>query len=109
MVVSFYQNTGQTNTSLIANKYHENKAKLMYLGITVSNQNCIHEEMKSILNWRKVCCRSVQSLFSCRLLSNSIKTKIWKTITLPVVLYICETWSLTLREVTARGCLRTAC
>jgi hypothetical protein len=32
------------------------------------------------------------------LLSNNKKIKIYKTISLPVVLYGCETWSLTLRE-----------
>jgi hypothetical protein len=32
------------------------------------------------------------------LLSKNIKIRIYKTITLPVVLYGCETWSLTLRE-----------
>jgi hypothetical protein len=32
------------------------------------------------------------------LLSTNIKVKIYKTIILPVVLYSCETWSLTLRE-----------
>jgi hypothetical protein len=31
-------------------------------------------------------------------LSGKLKVKIYKTITLPVVLYGCETWSLTLRE-----------
>jgi hypothetical protein len=35
---------------------------------------------------------------SSRLLSRSIKVKIYKTIILTVVLYGCETWSLTLRE-----------
>jgi hypothetical protein len=33
-----------------------------------------------------------------RLLSGNLKDKIYKTIILPVVLYGCETWSLTLRE-----------
>jgi hypothetical protein len=33
-----------------------------------------------------------------RLLSRNVKVKIYKTIILPVVLYGCETWSLTLRE-----------
>jgi hypothetical protein len=33
-----------------------------------------------------------------RLLSKNVKIKIYKTIILPVVLYGCETWSLTLRE-----------
>ena len=41
---------------------------------------------------------SVQTLLSSRLLSNNFKIKIYKTIILPVVLYGCETWSLTLRE-----------
>jgi hypothetical protein len=27
-----------------------------------------------------------------------VKVRIYKTITMPVVLYVCETWSLTLRE-----------
>ena len=33
----------------------------------------------------------------CRLLSNNLKIKIYKTIILPVVPYGCETWSFTLR------------
>jgi hypothetical protein len=35
---------------------------------------------------------------SSRLLSRNVKVKIYKTIILPVVLYGCETWSLTLKE-----------
>jgi hypothetical protein len=35
---------------------------------------------------------------SSRLLSRNVKVKIYKTIILPVVLYGCETWSLTIRE-----------
>jgi hypothetical protein len=31
-------------------------------------------------------------------LSRNVKFKIYKTIILPIVLYGCETWSLTLRE-----------
>jgi hypothetical protein len=33
-----------------------------------------------------------------RLISKHLKIKIYKTVILPVVLYGCETWSLTLRE-----------
>jgi hypothetical protein len=39
-----------------------------------------------------------QNLLSSRLLSKNLKIVIYKTIILPVVLYGCETWSLTLRE-----------
>jgi hypothetical protein len=35
---------------------------------------------------------------SSRLLSKNVKIRIYKTIILPVLLYGCETWSLTLRE-----------
>ena len=40
-----------------------------------------------------------QSFLSSSLLSQNIKIKICKTLILPVVLYGCETWPLTLREV----------
>jgi hypothetical protein len=41
---------------------------------------------------------SVQNLLSSRLLSKDLKIKIYRTVILPVVLYGCEAWSLTLRE-----------
>jgi len=44
------------------------------------------------------CYLSVQKLLSSRLLSKNLKIKIYRTIILTVVLYGCETWSLTLRE-----------
>jgi len=40
----------------------------------------------------------VQNLLSSSLLSKNLKIKIYRTIILPVVLYGCETWSLTLME-----------
>jgi hypothetical protein len=49
------------------------------------------DEIKSRLN-------SVRNLLSSRLISKSLKIKIYKIVILPVVLYGCETWSLTLRE-----------
>ena len=40
----------------------------------------------------------MQNLLSSRLLFKNLKIKIYRTIIFPVVLYGCETWSLTLRE-----------
>ena len=40
----------------------------------------------------------MQNLLSSKLLSKNLKIKKYRTIILPVVLYGCETWSLTLRE-----------
>jgi hypothetical protein len=39
-----------------------------------------------------------QNILSSRLPSKNVKNRIYETIILPVVLYGCETWSLTLRE-----------
>jgi hypothetical protein len=41
---------------------------------------------------------SVQYILSSSLLSKNIKIQIFRTIILPVALYGCEAWSLTLRE-----------
>jgi hypothetical protein len=41
---------------------------------------------------------SVQNLLSSSLLSKKLKIKIYRIVILPVVLYGCETWSLTLRD-----------
>jgi hypothetical protein len=56
------------------------------------------ECLKRIWNSGNACCHPVQSLPSSRSLSKNVKIRIYKTIILPVVLYRCETWSLTLRE-----------
>jgi hypothetical protein len=58
----------------------------------------MNEDIKSRLNLWNACYLSVQSLLSSHLLSRNVMVKIYKTIILPVVLYGCETWSLTLRE-----------
>jgi len=69
-----------------------------YLGTTLTNQNSMSEEIKSRLKSGNACCHSVQNLLSSSLLPKNIKMKIYRTIILPVVLYGCETWSITLKE-----------
>jgi len=76
----------------------EKVEELKYLGTTLTNQNSIAEEIKSILRSGNACYDSVQNLLSSRLLSKNLKTKIHRTIILPILLYGCETWSLTWRE-----------
>jgi len=66
--------------------------------ITSRNKNSILEEIKSGLRSGNACYHSVQNLLSSRLLSKNLKIKLYRTIILPVVLYGCEAWWLTLRE-----------
>ena len=71
--------------------------RLQYVGI-LAFYNSIQEEIKSRLKAGNACYRSVQNLLSSSLLSKNLKIKTYRNIILPVVLYGCETWSLTLRE-----------
>jgi hypothetical protein len=98
MLVSRHQIVGQNRDMKIANISFENVSQFKYLGTTVTNQNLIQEEIKRRLTCGNACYHSVQDLLSSRLLSKNLKIRIYKTIILPMVLYGCETWSLTLRE-----------
>ena len=79
------------------NSTFERVEEFKYLGTTLTYQNSISEENKSRLRSGNACGHSVQNLSSSRLLTKSLKIKKYRTIILPVVLYGCETWSLTLR------------
>jgi hypothetical protein len=97
MLTSRSQKTGQKHSVKIVNRSFEDVAKFKYLGTTLTDQNYIQEEIKSRLNSGIACYHLVQSLLFSRLLSRKLKGKTYKTVILPVVLYGCETWFLTLR------------
>ena len=58
----------------------------------------ISKEIKNRLRSGNACYHSVKNLLSSRLLSKNLKINLYRIVILPVVLYGCETWSLTLRE-----------
>jgi hypothetical protein len=68
-----------------------------HLGTNLKNQNSIQEEIKSSLKSGNACFHAVQNLVSSSSLYKIFKSKIQRTIILPLVLHVCETWSLTLR------------
>ena len=96
--MSWDQNAGRGHSVKIDNISIERVEEFKYLGMTLTDQNSIQEEIKSRLKLGNACYYSVQNLLSSRLLSKNLKIKIYRTIIFPVVLYGCETWSLTLRE-----------
>jgi hypothetical protein len=98
ILVSRSQTIGEKHIVNIANRPFEDVAKFKYLGTTLTDQNCMHEEIDSRLNSGNACYHSDQSLLSSRLLSRNLKVKIYKRMILPAVLYGCQTSSLTLRE-----------
>jgi hypothetical protein len=53
----------------------------------IKNQICIHEEIRR-LNAGNTCCLSVQNLLSYRLLSKNVKIKMYRSIILPVVVWV---------------------
>jgi hypothetical protein len=98
MVISQNQNAGHNPNIKTDNKSFERVEEFKYLGATLTNQNSIHEEIKSRLQSGNACYQLVQNLLSSRSLSKNTKIRIYRTIILPVVLYGCENWSVTLRE-----------
>ena len=92
------QTSGLSHTMKVDNSSIERVEEFKYLGTTLTNENSIQKEIKSRLKSGNACYHSVQNLLSSSLLSQNLKIKIYRTTILPVVLYGCETWSLTLRE-----------
>jgi hypothetical protein len=98
MFMSRDWNAGRGHDVNIDNISIERAVEFKYLGATLTDQNSVNEEIKSRLKLGNSCYNSVQNLLSSSLLSRNLKIKIYSSIILPVVLYGCETWSLTLRE-----------
>ncbi|KAJ4430346.1 hypothetical protein ANN_22562 [Periplaneta americana] len=98
MIMSRDQNIVRNGTIKIGDLSFEEVEKFKYLGATVTNLNDTREEIKRRINMGNACYYSVEKFLSSSLLSKSLKVRIYKTVILPVVLYGCETWTLTLRE-----------
>jgi hypothetical protein len=98
MVMSRDQPAGQNHDIKIDNGSFERVEQFRYLRTTLMNQNSILEEIKSRLKLGNACYDLVQNPLSSGLLTKNIKIKVCRSIILPIVLYGCETWSVTLTE-----------
>jgi hypothetical protein len=73
MIMSHHPNSGQNQNIRIPNELFENVAKFKYLGMTLTNQNDIHDEIKSGLNSGNACYYSAQNVLSSHLISKKPK------------------------------------
>jgi hypothetical protein len=80
IIAARFCNIGQKHSIKIGNRSFEDVAKFRYLGTTLTDQNCMHEEFKSRLNSGNACYHLVHSVLSSCLLSKNVKVKIYKTI-----------------------------
>jgi hypothetical protein len=78
------ENAGRSHSMKIDNSSFERAEEFKYLGTTLTNKNCIQEEIKRRLKLGNACYYSVQNLLFCGLLSNNTNIKIHRTIILPV-------------------------
>jgi len=109
MVMSRDQNAGRSHNIKTDNSSFERVEEFKYLGTTLTNQNSLQEEIKCRLNSGNACYRLVQYLLPSILLSKNIKIKIDRIIILPIVLFGCEPWSLTLRMERRLRVFRLGC
>jgi hypothetical protein len=63
MIMSCHLKSGKNQNIRIANKSFEKVAKFKYFGTTLTNQDDIHDEIKSRLNSVNACYYSVQNFF----------------------------------------------
>lgn len=85
-----------------------------YLGSIVNITNDIEEEIQTRLAQGNRCFYALKHLFKSSLLSRTTKFRLYKTMVRPIVLYGCETWTLTNRHenvlnVFERKMLRKIC
>jgi hypothetical protein len=97
-LLSCQQNAGQNLEKMIENRLFDSVAQFKYLGLTITRENLIQEEIMWRLNSGNAWYPSVQNFWAFRLLSKILKIGTYIAIILPVVSYECETWSLTWME-----------
>ena len=72
--------------------YLEQVQSYKYLGVTMSSDNSIEEEIQNRITLGNKAYHANQFLFKSRLVSKKLKMKLYWSIIRPTVTYGCETW-----------------
>jgi len=68
----------------VTHGHFERVEEFKYMGINLTNQNSIHEDIKGRLKSGNASYHSVQNILSSNLLSRNLKIKKYRTIIMPV-------------------------
>ena len=82
------QNAGRSHNIKTDNRSYGKVEQFKYLETTLTNQNPIQEASKGRVKSGNACYQSVQNLLSSSPLSTNLKIKIYRTVTLPIVLRV---------------------
>jgi len=88
IVMSQDQTAGCNQNIKIYSSSFERVEEFKYLRTTITNQNSVQEEIKNRLKAGNACYYLVQNLLPSSLLFRTLKIKLYRTIILPVVLYV---------------------
>jgi len=97
MVMFRDQNVGRSHNLKMDNSSFERVEMFKHLRTTLTNKNSIQEEIKSRLKSGNACYLSGAESFVFLFAIQILKIRVYRTLILPVVLYTCETCSLTMR------------
>ena len=77
----------------------KNVKNFRYLGSQINRENIMREEILARMGVGSRALFSLRTIFRSRELSITAKIKVWNSIIRPTVVYGCETWSLTIRDM----------
>jgi hypothetical protein len=79
-------------------KKSERRNNFKFLGVLVTKDNEIQEEIKAGIAARNTAYRVLLKILKTQNLSRNLKTKVYRTVIRPVVMYGSETWTITTAE-----------
>ncbi|KAI5637686.1 hypothetical protein NE865_08080 [Phthorimaea operculella] len=94
-----FKTTRTKRNNLIVNgTSYKGVDKFKYLGCTVTDTNQREDEINIRIQNALRCSAALHKVLTSKLISRRTKVRIYKTVIRPILMYGCETWTLTLKE-----------